>query len=359
MLDLIVDCYPTREAWLHGRRDPLNIGASEAAVVLGVSPYADAWSFWEKKTGQAKGEFIPDDADAFVLSRGNRWEPVVLEEYGIASESTIVEPGENFGRKGHIVTLSNPAFPWLRSSPDAFAIDKWGTFGHVEAKTALDRDAWTRDRGIIIDKWADRSEELLPPHYAVQAYSQLAVSGLPWNDVCALVPSSGWLEVRWVRLMRDADTQDAIVEACAAWRDKHLVRGEAPDVDGTAACNRYLARRLNVPDARARRMASEEEATKIHELAALRATIGAAEDRVKVLTNELVVAAGESIVAVAEGKKAPYGQAQKVGAKETIDTKKLKTEFPEAHAACKRTGAASVWFATYRFEKQTKESDDS
>lgn len=359
MIDLIVDCYPTRDAWLQGRRDPLCIGASEAAVVLGVSPYTDAWTFWEKKTQQAKGEFIPDDADAFVLSRGNRWEPVVLEEYGIASESTIVEPGEHFGRKGHIVTLTNPAFPWLRSSPDAFAIDKWGTFGHVEAKTALDRDAWTRDRGIIIDKWADGSEELLPPHYAVQAYSQLAVSGMPWNDVCALVPSFGWPEIRWVRVMRDDDIQRAIVEKCAAWREKHLVRGEAPDVDGTAACNRYLARRLSVPDTRARRVATEAEAAKITELATLRATINAAKERVDVLTNELVVAAGDVAVTLADGKKAPYGQAQKVSAKETIDAKKLKAEFPEVHAACRRMGAPSVWFATYRFEKTTKESDDS
>ncbi len=348
-MPLNVEFYSDRASWLAARRGPFSIGASEAAAVLGVSPYMDPWAFWEIKQGHAMSH---DDRDDAVLSRGNRWEPVVLAEYADASGSTIVEPGAHFGRKGTIVTLSNTEFPWLRESPDAFALDRYGVLGHAEAKTAMDRDAWTNDRGAIIDKWSNGSEELMPPHYAVQAYVQLAVTDLPWNDVCALVPSNGWLEVRWLRLMRDEDTQSAIVEALDAWREKHLVRGDAPDVDGSSACNRYLARRLNVPKKRASRVATPEEAAAMREVALLRAQTKAAEERVKSLTNSLVVSAGESIVRLSDDKKGPYGQAEPSSGRTTIDSKKLKDEFPDAYAACKRTSAPGVSFATYRFEKE-------
>jgi len=350
--DLIVDLYPTRAAWLRARRDPLAIGASEAAAVLGVSPYMTAWDLYELKRGQrSRGDDDRTDDELRALSRGTRWEPVVLAEYAEASEGMIVEPGAHFGRAGHLVTVANRAFPWLRESPDAFAIDKWGTFGHVEAKTAMDRDAWTQDSGAIIDRWSDGSEELVPPHYAVQAYVQLAVTGLPWNDLCALVPSGGWLEVRWVRLMRDEATQSEIVDALTEWRERHLVRGEVPEVDGSAACNRYLAREFQSVDDRPARVATSDEADAMRELATLRAQAKTAETRTKELTNRLAASAGDHRVTLSNAKGAPYGQAQVSAGRTTIDAERLKADFPDAYAACKRTGAPSVSFVTYRFKE--------
>ena len=349
MSDLVVELFPTKAAWLAARRDPLAIGASEAAAVLGVSPYMDSWALWELKQSQAAKASVPvDERDLVALSRGNRWEPVVLAEYAAESEGTIVEPGEHFGRKGHTVTISNRAFPWLRESPDAFAIDKHGVLGHVEAKTSMDRDAWTQGRGTVVERWTDGSEELIPPHYAVQAYVQLAVTCLPWNDVCVLVPSGGWLEVRWLRLMRDEETQGQIVETLTEWRERHLVGGEPPSVDGSEACNRYLARRFTAVKKREERVATPEEAAKIRGLAELRATGNSAEVRAKVLANELVVSAGEHRVVLEKG--GPFGQTQSTGGRTTIDAKKLEASFPDAYAACIRTGAPSVTFATYGFK---------
>jgi predicted phage-related endonuclease len=345
-MPLTVDFYGDRTSWLAARRDPFSIGASEAAAALGVSPYMDPWAFWELKQGHAEAR---DEREEVVLSRGSRWEPVVLAEYADASGAKIVEPGAHFGRKGTIVTLSNTAFPWLRESPDAFVIDRYGVLGHAEAKTAMDRDAWTSERGMVIDRWSDGCENLMPPYYAVQAYVQLAVTDLPWNDVCALVPSNGWLEVRWLRLMRDNDTQDAIVESLGAWREKHLIGGDPPDVDGSSACNRYLSPDERPAETRFARGA--KGAAAMREVAALRAQTrprrsgcGAHEPA--------AVSAGESVVRISDDKKGPYGQAEPNAGRTTIDSKRLKDEFPDAYAACKRTSAPSVSFATYRFEKE-------
>lgn len=340
---MIVETYPTREAWLAARRSPTAIGASEAAAVLGIHPHLDAWSLWQSKRGATADDASP------VLARGHRWESAVLAEYEDMSGARVVAPGAHFGRPGHLVTLAATERPWLRESPDAFAVDSTGALGHVEAKTAMDPGAWSPTAGVIIERWADGAEEHVPPHYAVQAYVQLEVTGLPWNDVCALVPHGGWLAVRWVRILRDPETQGQIAAALEAWRDRHLVAGEAPDVDGSRACNRYLAAAFQ---ARPARVATADEAAKLRELARLRSDAKTIEARVAWLTNELVTAAAGARLLVTPVKGAPYGQPQASAGRTTVDAEKLRAEHPEAHAACARRGAPFVTFNTYRFSTE-------
>lgn len=339
-----IETFATRTEWLAAKKAPATISASEAAAALGVHPHQGPWSLWRAKRGEGS-----EPEDAAVTTRGNRWEPAVLAEYEDAAGVRVVKPGALVGRPDHLVILASREHPWLRESPDAFAIDPHGlALGHVEAKTAMHRDAWSPERGVVIERWAEGAEALVPPHYAVQGYVQLAVSGLPWNDLCALVLDGGWLAVRWVRLLRDEETQGQLVEALAAWRARHLVGGEAPDVDGSRACNRFLAR---VFQARPARVATADEAAKIRELARLRAEMKAAEARVDALSNELTAAAEGARLLLSDAKGAPYGQPQRLAGRTTVDAERLRTEFPEAYAACQRTGEASIAFRTYRFEK--------
>lgn len=334
---MIVDLYMTREAWLKGRGDPTAIGASEAAAALGVSPFMSGWDLYERKVNG-----IHVTHDSAVLSRGQRWEGMVISEYAEVSGHRVVSPGAHFGKPGALVTLANESFPWLRASPDAFAYEG-STLGHVEAKTSLHRDGWSPDAGVVIERWDDEAAALLPPAYAVQAYCQLAVSELPWNDVCALVPEGGWLGVRWVRVMRDDDTQSAIVEDLGAWREKHLVRKEPPPVDGTTACNRFLARTVAK---REERPATTEECAAMERLAGLRGEEKKIKEAVKQLGNELVLSSNGARLKFGD-KGAPFGQPQFAAGKTTIDAARLKAEFPQAHAACLRQGAPTVSFRIY------------
>lgn len=345
---MIVDLYVDRAAWLAGRNDPTAIGASEVAACLGVHPQIDAWQLYDRKVnGVARFD------DSAVLGRGQRWEPVVLAEYADASGNRIQEPGAYFGKPGHLVTLANDAFPWLRSSPDAFA---WqgDVLGHVEAKTSMHRDGWSPDAGIVVDAWSDEVAALVPAHYAVQAYAQLAASGLLWNDVCALVPDGGWLAVRWVRIMRDMSTQGQIVEAVGEWRDRHLVAKEPPPIDGTESCNRWLARSFQK---RAQRPASVDERASIERLASLRASMKKTKGEVKELTNALVSVCDGNRLTFG-GKGTPCGQPQLTKGRSTIDSKALAEKFPEAHAACLRVGTPTVSFKTYGFREEESDDDE-
>lgn len=334
---MIVWHYPTREAWALARLASDTLGASEVAAALGVHAHMSAWDLWRKKR---EGVCVEQTS---AMGRGHRWESAVLAEYEEASGNRVVSPGDYFGHPGELITVANDAFPWLRSSPDAFA---WqgDTLGHVEAKTAVHAHAWSPEVGVVIDRWSDECADLLPPMYAVQAYSQLAATGMPWNDVCALVPHGGWLAVRFVRVMADPDTQSAIVAAASAWRDRYLVGGETPGIDGSEACNRFFAVR-NGP-ARETRHAAEDEALLIRRLATLRAQSKEIESEVKTLTNTLVDRSDGARLLLPVG----FGQSERNQGKEGIDADRLKTEFPEAHAACAKRGQPFVVFKTYKVE---------
>lgn len=346
---LLIDAYATRAEWLSSRAAPDVIGASDAAIVLGVSPYGTPWSLWESKRATA------NDNRSAVLQRGHRWEPSVLAEYADESTHEVLSPDIACQvPRGSIVVVANRRLPWLRQSPDAFAIDRSGELGQVEAKTALQAHLWSPEPGIVIDRWDDAHADIVPAHYAVQGYTQLIVSELPWVDLCALVPRGGWLGIRWVRLLRDPETQNAIEDALTQWRERHLVGGEPPPLDGSDACNRYLAKRYPSLSGKAKpsRLASHDELLLMLELANLRAQQKLIDARADELRNTLLEKAqGFRLLAGGHGK-APYGQPQQSDGRVTLDHEALRREVPpEVLERCKRQGNPYATFNLYRFDQ--------
>lgn len=338
--ELVVERFAGRAEWLSARRAPDVIGASEAAIALGVSPYGTPWSLWESKRAPR------DKLRADVLQRGHRWESAVLAEYADESGAAMVQP---FG--DGIVTLSRRDRQWLRQSPDGFALDREGVLGQVEAKTAMHAHVWSPEPGVVIDRWDDAHAGLVPPHYAIQGYVQLAVTGLAWVDLCALVPRGGWLGVRWVRLQRDDETQAQIVEALATWRERHLVQGVAPELDGSAPCNRYLAERFPAGKQKPERVASEAELALMRRLACMREQAKAAGAECDLVRNALLESAAGHRLTVA-GSRA-YGQPQVSAGRTVVDIDGLRAEAPELVAKYERKSAASASFNLYRFTEET------
>jgi predicted phage-related endonuclease len=344
---LCVDAYPTRAAWLAARNAVDTVGASEASIVLGVSPHGTPWSFWESKRSPKK------EKHGEALQRGHRWEPSVLAEYEDESKHQVLTPtAAVHAPSDQLIVLSNPRLPWLRQSPDAFALDG-KQLGQVEAKTAVRAQVWAPEHGVVIEHWDDAHADLVPPHYAVQGYTQLIVTDLPWVDLCALVPRGMWLGVRWVRLMRDESTQTQIEEALTEWRARHLIAGEPPDLDGSDACNRYLAAKFPSPSGKNKpsRVATQDEQRDLIELADIKARVKVDEARSKILRNKLIASARGSRLSVGGHPKAPYGQPQFNSGKVTYDYDALRRVVPrETLAACERQGDPYETFNLYRFD---------
>lgn len=339
----------SREHWLAGRSGPeYPIGASEAAIALGVSIFGTPWNLWERKRGTP-----PASGRREALQRGHRWEPAVLAEYADESGHQLLDPAKACGlEERKIITLARKDKPWLRQTPDGLAVNRSLQVGQVEAKTALRPNVWSPEPGIVIDRWDDAHADLLPSYYAVQGYVQLFTTELPWCDLCALVPKHGWLSVRWVRLMRDEETQGQIADALTEWRAKHLIEGTPPELDGSEPCNRYLAKRFPSPSGKDKptRSASREEIDLMLELSEINARAKADKDRHDELRNLLVESAKGERLSIGGA----YGQPQNNRGKTLVDMDALREEAPELVAKHERNGAPFVTFNLYRFDAKVR-----
>ncbi len=340
----LIRLWGTRDAWLAGRTDD-SIGASDAAMALGVSSFGTAWKLWARKKGFAKAESSTE-----VLERGHRWESAVLAEYADESGFAVLDAGHACGgAPAEPVTIAHKDRPWLRATPDGFAYEaRTGQYGWVEAKTALRANVWAPEPGIVIDRWDDAHATLVPPPYAIQGYVQLSTTDLPWVDLTALVPRNGWLAIRWVRLMRDEETQGQITEALALWRDNHLVQGVPPPLDGSEPCNRYLAKQFPSPSGKEKptRGANAEDIDLMVELARVNARMKTDKERHDELKNFLIARAkGERLsLGIA------YGQPQNNKGRTSYDMDSIRAEAPELVQRFSTPGEPFVTFNLYRFD---------
>lgn len=332
--------FADRDAWLAGRSaDPTSVSATEATQILGLSPYGGPWDLFAKKRG-----LIPDQPQSAQQTRGHRWERRVLEDYAEASGVSLVDPVPRPG----LAILQSDEHPWLRCSPDSFASHK-DILGGAEAKTDSHTSRWTPEAGMVIERWEDGCESLVPPAYAVQVYLSLEISGFDWWDLCALVPASRWVEVRWVRILRDRSTQGDLVEAVRKWREKHLIGGEPPEITGGDACNLWLSTPIANP--RPERPATETEAREIARYYQIGQEIKALETDRDILKNRLIASAGGARLKLGGDKASPYGQPQYQAGRSSIDAEKLRTEFPAAWEACQKKGLPFTTFNCYRMDK--------
>lgn len=163
-----------RRRWLQERRR--GIGGSDAAAVLGLSPWASPLSLWVDKT---RGTV--DDRQTEAMRWGNVLEHVVAVE--LAKEHSV-----RLGPSPGI--LAHPQRPWQRATLDRYALDRSGRpEAVVEVKTA---------NAFAVGEWQQDGPP--PDHVVIQVQHQLDVTGLPLGYVAALV---GGNQPRWWPVERD------------------------------------------------------------------------------------------------------------------------------------------------------------
>lgn len=256
--------YPSRAAWLAART--LTLGASEAAALLGESPFAGPWDVWRAKRERDEVTEPQQYADTGggvnlddPLIRGQVLEPLVGRAYEAVTGNAQRDVGTELGKPGWIGITRHASEPWLTASLDAIVrIDApWGEpdEGIGEWKTAKDSWKWGASGSILPGAWEDFGG-LIPQHIGVQALVQLAVTDLPFCDVGML---TGGLAFRWYRVLRHEPTITALVAQLGhLWR-LHVVQGEPPELDGSEACIAACRARLAAGRVKSRPMTPEEE----------------------------------------------------------------------------------------------------
>lgn len=263
----------TREEWLAERRT--GIGGSDAAAVMGASPWKSTYALWAEKAGMVAVE----DNETEAMEWGKRLEPVIAAKYIEATKRQVHLMGSAVPE-----IIRHPRRPYMLASIDGSVSRQETTApGILEIKTAGAHRA---------EEW----ETAAPLDYQVQLQHYLAVAGRSWGSFAVLI---GGQKFRWYDVERN-DTFIAALEERCAWFWGMVERHEAPPVDDSASTSRALAA-LYPTDSGETIDLGGESIDWCRDLTAIKAQIAGAESRKREVENKIKAALGAATFGVVPG----------------------------------------------------------
>lgn len=296
----VVPC--SGDEWLAMRSKGL--GGSDAASVLGLSPWRSNVQLYLEKRGLVKSQ-----AENEPMYWGKAVEPVIRQRYCDLTRRTVSTPAG---------ILVHPEHSWMLASVDGVTDD--GRL--LEIKTARSGDAWG----------ADGSDEI-PVYYLCQIQHYLAVTGLEVADVAVLI---GGQEYRQYEITADATIIESMIEQEAEFWHA-VTEGIEPEVR-TIEDAKALYRNA-VPKIAQAWPEDRETATRIQQI---KAAIDLLENEQNELTASLLRRMGEAdTLAAGDAVLATWKQ---VKGRTSLDADRLKKELPEVYSQFLKTGESTRRF---------------
>ena len=140
------------------------IGGSEAAAIIGRSPWCSNVELWKRKTGRAEA---PDISDSEAVKYGHDAEPLLRDLFALDyADRFITEYGGAFDMVRH------PEHPFIFATLDGRLIERdTGRRGVLEIKTT------SIVRSMQKEKWWKDGQPCIPDNYYCQLIWQLIASG--------------------------------------------------------------------------------------------------------------------------------------------------------------------------------------
>ena len=162
----------TEAEWLQVRMN--GIGGSEAAAIIGKSPWCSNVELWRRKTGRSVS---PDISDNEAVRFGHESEPLIRGLFALNyADKYEVEYGGAFDMVAH------PEHPFIFATLDGRLIEKdTGRKGVFEAKST------TIVRSMQKEKWWHDGKPCIPDQYYCQVIWQLIASGFDFAVLYALL----------------------------------------------------------------------------------------------------------------------------------------------------------------------------
>ena len=193
------------------------IGSSSIGAILGLSPWSSPWDVWARAHG------LTESSSSAATQRGHILEPAIGAHYAHLNNVQI-EKGPEY----EAAPIIGPE-EWMHARPDFFVKSEDGRW-LLEIKSTRKFD----------HKWGMSGSNGVPPYYAAQCIWQMAVTDDERCDLAAFATMND--EYRCFKIHRDSSVESKMIDYVRDWYDRHIREGKPPEVDGSTACSRSLAK---------------------------------------------------------------------------------------------------------------------
>ena len=253
------------------------IGGSDAAAILGISPWKSAFQLYQEKIGVAVDDVSPEKQRLFA--RGKRWEPVVVEM--LVDE--LQYRGHDVQIIGRNARYQDREFPFLSAEVDLeLLVD--GEECNAELKTV---------HPFAAKAWGEPDTDEIPIYYAAQAMHGLMVKPRQKCIVAALIGAD---DLRVHQIERDEETIAAMrAKELAFWQ---RVQDRNPPDPETAVDVKWLYAK----DAGEVSEADDELLRLIGELHFQKTTAKHAEAAIDRISTQIKLAMGNAALLLRDGR---------------------------------------------------------
>ena len=287
----------TREEWLKYRTK--GIGGSDVSIIAGINPFKSVHQLWLEKTGQAE----PEEEGSEYTHFGTLLEPIVRKEF---MERTGIKV-----RQKHML-LQSEEDPFMFADLDG-VINENGELCIFEAKTAsaYKQEVW---------------EEEVPAPYILQIQHYMAVTGAKKTYIAALVGGNHFF---YHVVERDEEMIAEIIVMEKYFWQHHVMGGVEPVPDGSEATTRYFNERFRNSNGETIEL-PDEVLQVCEEYDNLTRQIRELETAKNAAANQLKSYLGEAEAGTVGDRKITW----KSVSKNSVDTKRLKSEHPDIYTDC-------------------------
>lgn len=280
-----------REKWLQWRRK--GIGGSDAAAIIGMSPFSSAYKVFLDKTGK-----LPEAEQTESMRMGNDLEEYAAQRFTEATGLTVYKPDYMY---------QNPEHPCMLADFDRLIV---GEDAGLECKVVSPYSKNDYESGNI------------PQHFYVQCQHYMAVSGFSHWHLAVVVLGVGFYHYCIRR--NDDDIELLIKREESFWND-NVIAKEAPPPDGSDATTDAIG--TSFADDNGAEIAlfdSEETASMI---LALKAEETARKKQLQQAENTIKAQMEEAATAYIPGYKVTW----KSTTRKTFDSKKFREDYPDLY----------------------------
>lgn len=327
--EVVVDtAFVGRKEWEMLRM--LGMGGSDAAVVMGISPYNSRAMLYHTKCGtKFPKEEKPDPGKEYIFEYGHRMEDMVIDQFCKRNGCTRIRETRMFRKKD---------YPYITANIDAIVRFPTGELAVFESKTTV---LFNRE------KWANHS---CPPYYVPQCNQYMCVLNDPriQRAFIGCIYGNTPEDFQSGIIQRDAEYEEDLINAEMSFWNDYLLAGIEPDMNDNAKANKELVdKKIDYADRRTKTVAvplpenllsSVKGYLEVREKRRqLEAQVAALKENEDVFSLPLREALGSNIKGVVETNNEKYTITYNPVSRTTIDTEKLLMVYPEAYAACSST----------------------